>query len=60
MKKYYVLMNLQKWDSVSALTPALLPVTGPGKSRGFLLVFDSLEDLRDFNRTANYVVIEEI
>jgi hypothetical protein len=62
-KKRYVLMKVNLWKNVEALllssthTPFPMPVSGDGRSSGFLLVYDSLGDLIADNGNAPYVAV---
>jgi hypothetical protein len=53
----YVVLAFNAWDSINALTPALVPVHPIGKSSGFMLVYDSLADLRkDYPSSAYFEI----
>ena len=54
----YVLMELQQWDRVLALTPAPQKIEAMEGSVGFLLVYDSLEKLQEHWADASYVMVE--
>jgi hypothetical protein len=59
MKKY-VLMRLQQWDRVIAMTPMPQRLARMENSVGFLLVYDSLDELRKHWPDAEYSMIEPI
>lgn len=54
----YVALAFNAWDSIMAHTPVPLPVAPLGKSSGFMLVYDTLEALRDDHPDTQYVTIE--
>lgn len=54
----YVVMRLNEWKRMEAVTPMRLPIAGIGKSCGLLLVYDTLDDLVHDYPDAEYVTIE--
>jgi hypothetical protein len=46
LKRMYVAMVIQKWEKMTAYTPAPQPVQGPDGSIGCLLVYNTLKALR--------------
>src|SRR5580765_1004731 len=55
----YVAMRLQLWERIEAITPHPLPVAPMGNSRGFLLVYETLEALHKEWPNSEYVTIEQ-
>src|SRR5580765_6631480 len=55
----YVAMRLQLWERCEALTPHPLPVAPMGKSRGFLLVYETLEALHKDWPNSDHITIEK-
>jgi hypothetical protein len=57
--KRFIAMKLQLWPRMVALTPHEQPIGGCGRSSGCLLVYDSVEKLREDHPGCDYAVIEE-
>lgn len=55
-KRYYVLAVRKAWSSVKLFEA--MPVTVDSKASGFLLVYDSLEDLRAEFPDGQYFTVE--
>lgn len=54
----YVVLAFNAWDSINALTPALVPVQPIGRSSGFMLVYDNLRSLRKDYPDSEYCTIK--
>jgi hypothetical protein len=57
MKQRYVLMKLQEWDKILAMTPAPQRISPLDNSVGFLLVYDSVAELHANWPDAEFVTI---
>ena len=54
----YIAMLFNAWDKIQALTPFPVAVHPLGKSVGFMLVYDSLDDLHRDYPHADYTAVE--
>jgi hypothetical protein len=53
----YVVLAFNAWDNINAFTPAPLPVHPIGRSSGFMLVYDTLAQLRkDYPKSAYFEI----
>jgi hypothetical protein len=56
----YIVMILQRWDKITALTPMPQRIAPMDESVGFLLVYDSVEKLRAQWPEATYLTVEPV
>ena len=54
----YVVLAFNAWDAINAITPAILPVHPIGKSVGFMLVYDSIADLRKDYPSSDFCTVK--
>lgn len=54
----HLVMRLNRWDKIEALTPFPVPVAPIGKSIGFLLVYDDLDALNSDYPDSPFIGIE--
>ena len=59
MKHKYVAMKLQRWENLTAWTPAQQRIAGIGKSIGILLVYNNKRDLvADEGKGVPFIVVK--
>lgn len=58
MGHLFVVLAFNAWESINALTPAQVAVHPMGKSLGFMLVYDSIADLRKDYPSSEYFEVK--